>query len=127
MLTVNKLTANPIAMNIPTNRIAKVLITNQERGWVHPRSTWKLTPAEIIDQKLRHAEWLKQRATNDEIGYVREAAVKELARDWWDDPDTLPILKQRATNDEDGNVRLAAVQELARVHGAAGTKAISLQ
>jgi hypothetical protein len=40
--------------------------------------------------------------------------VRELARGWKDDPDTLPLLKQRAQSDDDWVVRQAAVQELAR-------------
>ena len=58
--------------------------------------------------------WLKDRANNDGEEEVREAAVRELARGWRTDPDTLALLKDRARNDEHGDVRRAAVQELAR-------------
>jgi hypothetical protein len=45
---------------------------------------------------------------------VRQTAVRELARGWKDDPETLPILKARAQSDEDRDVRQSAVQELIR-------------
>jgi hypothetical protein len=45
---------------------------------------------------------------------VRLSAVRELVRDWKDDPETLPILKARAQSDENPDVRQSAVQELAR-------------
>ncbi|HII93557.1 MAG TPA: DUF4062 domain-containing protein, partial [Methanosarcina sp.] len=45
---------------------------------------------------------------------VRMSAVRELARGWHDDPETINIIKQRATSDNRWNVRSAAVQELAR-------------
>ncbi|MBK9315535.1 MAG: HEAT repeat domain-containing protein [Acidobacteria bacterium] len=57
---------------------------------------------------------LKDRASKDDNGAVRKAAVQELARGWKDDPGTLPLLKDRASKDEDNDVRQAAVQELAR-------------
>jgi HEAT repeat protein len=56
---------------------------------------------------------LKQLATQDEDTWVRSAAVEELAGNYKDDPDTLPILK-RATQDEDSDVRNTALEELAR-------------
>ena len=58
--------------------------------------------------------WLKDRAINDGEEEVREAAVRELARGWRTDADTLPFLKDRARNDKHELVRLAAVKELAR-------------
>jgi HEAT repeat protein len=58
---------------------------------------------------------LKERATSDSEGYVRQAAIQELARGWKEDPETLSILKQRAASDENGDVRYAAVKELARL------------
>ena len=60
------------------------------------------------------SNWLKDRAINDGEEEVREAAVRELARGWPTDADTLPILKDRAHNDQNWEVRWAAVQELAR-------------
>jgi HEAT repeat protein len=57
---------------------------------------------------------LKDRARSDPVNDVREAAVREAARGWKDDPETLPLLKDRARSDEDSDVRRAAVQELAR-------------
>ncbi len=63
-------------------------------------------------QKVR--KWLWYTARNDLDPIVREAAVRELARSWKEEPETLPWLKDRARSDEDGSVRQAAVQELAR-------------
>jgi hypothetical protein len=40
--------------------------------------------------------------------------MRELARGWKDDPDTLPILKARVQSDDDFNVHQAVVQELGR-------------
>jgi HEAT repeats len=57
---------------------------------------------------------LKQRAETDDNLNIRFAAVQELARNYKDDPDTLPWLKQRAQTDDNWSVRGAAVQELAR-------------
>jgi hypothetical protein len=45
---------------------------------------------------------------------VRQAAVRELARGWKQDPETLPILKARAQSDEHAFVRQAAIREPAR-------------
>jgi HEAT repeat protein len=56
---------------------------------------------------------LKQRAQTDDDSFMRCAAVEELARNFKNDPNTLPILKQRAQNDN-RFVRGAAVRELAR-------------
>ncbi|MEG4985205.1 HEAT repeat domain-containing protein, partial [Microcoleus sp. BR0-C5] len=56
---------------------------------------------------------LKQLAQSDDNGYVRRAAVEELARRWKDDPETLPLLKQSAQSDDNSDVREAAVHELA--------------
>ena len=50
----------------------------------------------------------------DEYSDVRKAAVKELARGWREDSETLPILKALAKSDRDPNVQRAAVEELAR-------------
>ena len=59
--------------------------------------------------------WLKSAAEGDPDWIVRWAAVRELARGWKDDPDTLSILKDRARYDEDNDVRQVAVlRELAR-------------
>ncbi len=58
--------------------------------------------------------WLKDRAIKEGGEEVREAAVRELARGWRTDPDTLPFLKDRARNDQNWYVHRAAVQELAR-------------
>jgi hypothetical protein len=44
---------------------------------------------------------------------VRQAAVRELARGWKEDPESLPWLKARAQSD-DPAVRQAVVEELAR-------------
>jgi HEAT repeats len=57
---------------------------------------------------------LKDRARSDADHGVRIAAVRELARGWKDDPDTLPLLKDRARSDTNSYVRYWAVQELAR-------------
>jgi hypothetical protein len=40
--------------------------------------------------------------------------VRELARGWKNEPDTLAIVKERAQSDEDEDVRQSAVAELAR-------------
>jgi hypothetical protein len=45
---------------------------------------------------------------------VRQSAVRELARGWKDDPDTLAILKESAQSDEHDFVRQSATQALAR-------------
>ncbi|MBE8969613.1 HEAT repeat domain-containing protein [Nostocales cyanobacterium LEGE 12452] len=56
--------------------------------------------------------FLKDRAINDDSGYVQLAAVQELARGFRDNPDTLRWLKERTTNDNSWIVRFAAVREL---------------
>ena len=56
---------------------------------------------------------LKDRATADNDEDVRYAAVQALARNFKDDPGTLPLLKDRATADNDKFVRYAAVEALA--------------
>ena len=53
-------------------------------------------------------------ATEAEYWEVRRAAIRDLARIWKDDPQTLSILKERAREDPEAFVRQAAVQELAR-------------
>jgi hypothetical protein len=45
---------------------------------------------------------------------VRQSAVRELARGWKNEPDTLVWLKERAQSDENWAVRQSAVRELAR-------------
>jgi HEAT repeat protein len=62
----------------------------------------------------RHAAILKDRARLDEDSDVRIFAVRQLARGWKDDPETLPILKDLVPSDQDSDVRSAAVQELAQ-------------
>jgi HEAT repeat protein len=57
---------------------------------------------------------IKERAQSDENEDVRQSAVRELARGWRDEPDTLAIIKERAQSDENKNVRQSAVRELAR-------------
>ncbi|MEH2421933.1 MAG: HEAT repeat domain-containing protein [Nostoc sp.] len=57
--------------------------------------------------------WLKERATQDDNGFVRRAAVWALAQNFKDNPDTKTWLKERATQDDNGFVRRAAVWALA--------------
>jgi HEAT repeat protein len=45
---------------------------------------------------------------------VRQSAVRELARGWKEDAETLAILKERAQSDEDDLVSQRAIQALAR-------------
>ena len=59
-------------------------------------------------------EWLIEHATKDGDWVVRKTVVRELARGWRQDADTLLILKTLVTQDENCDVRRAAVQELAR-------------
>jgi HEAT repeat protein len=56
---------------------------------------------------------VKDRAIADNDKYVQSVAVKALASNFKDDPDTLPLLKDRAIADNDRYVRCAAVQALA--------------
>lgn len=58
--------------------------------------------------------WFCGRLAEDDDWAVRVAAVQELARGWYGDPDTVPLLKDRAANDDRQWVRQAAVHELAR-------------
>jgi hypothetical protein len=62
----------------------------------------------------RKSDVLKQLATSDSDSSARGAAIKELARGWKEDPDTLPMLKQFATSDSEAYVRRVAIEELAR-------------
>jgi predicted NACHT family NTPase len=57
---------------------------------------------------------IKVLGQSDENWAVRQVAVRQLARGWKDDPDTLPWLKDRAVKDDHYDVRLATVQELLR-------------
>jgi hypothetical protein len=67
--------------------------------------------------------WLKDRAAKDDNEFVRETALRELARGWKDDPDTLPLLKDRAVKDASpaandqrwiGGVSYSALQAIVR-------------
>jgi predicted NACHT family NTPase len=58
--------------------------------------------------------WLRSAAAQDWDWIVQQAAVRELARGWRDDPGTLPLLQDMARNAGNWDVREAAVQELAR-------------
>ena len=58
--------------------------------------------------------WLRSATENDRDWIVRRAALRELARGWKDDPETLPMLKDRVRSDENIDVRRAVIQELAR-------------
>jgi len=68
-------------------------------------SVWRDRPA---------LAWLRSAASGHGDSTVRQTVVRELARGWKDDPETLPWLKDRARSDENEYVREAAVQELAR-------------
>ena len=58
--------------------------------------------------------WLKDRATADNDGNVRRAAIEALASNFKDDPDTRTFLKDRATADNEWDVRGAAIEALAK-------------
>lgn len=71
--------------------------------------------ASIWDGELETRDWLKAHAQSDDApSFVWHAAVKALAENWKDDPDTLPLLKACIQFDENEWVRRVAVWELVR-------------
>ncbi|MGE3440923.1 MAG: NACHT domain-containing NTPase, partial [Blastocatellales bacterium] len=84
---------------------------NEKRNLIRAKAVGYLSNIVFLDNAKT---WLKDRATRDWDWSVRQAAVRELARGWKNDPDTLPWLKDRAAKDDHTAVRQAAVQELAR-------------
>ena len=68
----------------------------------------------VMYEGCNYPAFLKDLVRNDKHGGVRQAAVRELARGWRTDADTLPFLKDRARNAKHWTVRLEAVEELAR-------------
>jgi hypothetical protein len=54
------------------------------------------------------AALLRERATTNQSGVVRQATAQALAASWRDDPDTAALLRERATTDQSGAVRQAA-------------------
>jgi hypothetical protein len=66
---------------------------------------WRLQNAQV---------WLRSAAVENSDPIVRCAAIRELARGWKDDPETLALIKHRASPGEDATVRKAAIQELVR-------------
>jgi len=84
----------------------------ERRNRMRAKTIAALVNAELLDQPV---SWLKDRAVNDDDYDVRQAALRELARGWKDDPDILLLLRDRAANDYNWTVRQAAVEELARM------------
>jgi predicted NACHT family NTPase len=83
----------------------------EQRDRLLAKTVASLINTQLLDQP---ANWLKDRAARDDNESVRQAAVRDLARSWKDDPDTLLLLKERAAKDDNWSVREAALQELAR-------------
>ena len=57
---------------------------------------------------------LKAWVRYDANSTLREIAVRELARRWKDDPETLPLLSETAQSDNSETVRVAALESIAR-------------
>jgi hypothetical protein len=67
---------------------------------------------------------LKQRATADDNGHVRRAAVQELARGWKDEPGMFELLCEIALNDSferkedwEDNPRQTALEAITKLYG----------
>lgn len=82
-------------------------------GWRDDPEMWLWLKTLLPEPRHRPRPWIDWGSTDYDEG-LREAAVRELARNLKGDSATLPLLKEVGADDEAPEVRAAAIEEVAR-------------